>query len=85
MSGLFSPGMRLARWWSQRGLRSLVQEYAERSNATAVHSFLSGSYTIFAGELSERYTYPGLGSGSDYYRGQDVRGLIVQRCTGELS
>lgn len=83
MEDLFAPRMRLGRWWSQRGLEALLAEYIERSKAGAVHSFLSGSYVaaVSGGVDFEQHKYPGLGSGSDYYRGVDVQKMIAEHCT----
>ncbi len=88
MNDLFAPGLRLGRWWSERGLGSLLAEYVERSRAAVVHDFLSGSYARIARQLPslaptlkvERHTYPGLGSGADYHRGAEVRHLIEEHC-----
>lgn len=81
-----APGLRLARWWSERGLGRLLAEYIEGSGASVVHDFLSGAYVEVADALEElggpvkvyRHSYPGLGSGADHHRGWDVRKLLSQ-------
>ncbi len=86
MGETIAPRLRLARWWSERGLGSLLVEYIKRNKVAVVHDFLSGSYVRIANELSslgptvkvQHHSYPGLGSGADYHRGQDVRKLLVR-------
>lgn len=89
----FDPGVRLARWWSERGLGSWLAEYAQKSRAAVVQDFLSGAYRAIDRELDqpgnsariERPAYPGLGHGSDYYRGRDIRNLLAARCGASAS
>ncbi len=78
-------GLRLARWWSQRGLGSFIVEYAKLTGAHIVHDFLSGAYARISEEFSslkpkvkvERHEFRGRYSAADYYRGWEVQRLIA--------
>ncbi len=88
MRGGYAPRMTLGRWWSERGLGTLLAEYVERIRATVVHDFLSGTYAKVAETLDSlghrievrRHDYCGLGSGADYHRGQDVQAVLSRLC-----
>ncbi len=82
----FAYRLPLVRWWSEQGLGSVLVEYIKRIGATVVHDFLSGSYAQIGNDLSSlgkatrvvRHVYPGIGSGSNYHRGQNVRKLLMR-------
>lgn len=71
-------------WWKERGLGRLLAEAIEALSAEDVHDLLSGNYrqalSAWPPPLSQGvyrpHAYPGLGTGSDYYRGDDVRRLL---------
>jgi Peroxide stress protein YaaA len=80
MTESFDRRMRLSRWWSERGLGSLLVEYVESTRVSMVHDFLSAGYRPVArpllalrGDITiKTHSYPKLGSGADYHRGKDV-------------
>jgi cytoplasmic iron level regulating protein YaaA (DUF328/UPF0246 family) len=79
------PGrMRVHRFWREHGLPEILAEAVRSLGATEVHDLLSGAYrraaaptqgfVSFCSYLPKEY--PGLGTGSDYYRGSDLRVLL---------
>ncbi len=80
------PGrITVKRWWREHNLRDVVVNAVERLGAAQVHDVLSGNYRdalrglpqhLPAGRRCRPYDFPGLGTGSDYHRGDVVRGLL---------
>jgi len=80
------PGRLLKTWWKNHNLSSILLNYIIRNDIEVVHDFLSTDYFYVIRDLHLylkkfevqyiRHTYPGLGSGSDYYRGKHVNTLI---------
>jgi len=85
MNEAYAERYRLSRWWRDQGLGKMLAEFVVGSGASIVHDFLSGPYRNITWELKAKagskfrlpyHSYPGLGSGSDYHRGKDVRDLL---------
>ncbi len=79
-------GRKLNTWWRQHGLADIVASFIARKKVRRVRSFLSGDYRqAVSGPMNTwdgvwlQYEYPGLGSGSNYYRGEDVTRVIRDR------
>ena len=77
---------RLNTWWRKNGLPEIVSSHIKEEDYDVVRSFLSGSYRKALLDLEKRvdptwllYGYPGLGSGSNHYRGKDVSDAILER------
>ncbi|MCS7135621.1 MAG: peroxide stress protein YaaA [Nitrososphaerota archaeon] len=79
-------GVLLKTWWSRQGLCDILLDYIIKNRIETVHDFLSINYSEaiwpFPSKVRElginyfMHDYPGLGSGSDFYRGKDVYRLI---------
>jgi cytoplasmic iron level regulating protein YaaA (DUF328/UPF0246 family) len=79
-------GVLLKTWWGKQGLCNFLLDYVTKNEIRAVHDFLSINYSEAvwpfqsrAKELGIKYfihDYSGLGSGSNYRRGEDVNRLI---------
>jgi cytoplasmic iron level regulating protein YaaA (DUF328/UPF0246 family) len=79
-------GVRLKTWWSRQGLCDILLDYITKNRIEVVHDFLSANYSEaiqpFQSKIKEIgleyhfHDYSGLGSGSNYYRGEDVNRLI---------
>jgi cytoplasmic iron level regulating protein YaaA (DUF328/UPF0246 family) len=77
-------GDRVYRWWKDRRLGEIVEEYIAEGHPAAVHDILSINYRKALGSWPPQslnriiriHEYPGKGSGSNYYRGKDVRQLL---------
>jgi len=79
-------GVRLKTWWSRQGLCDILLDYIIKNEIKVVHDFLSANYSEaiqpFQNKIKEIglkyhfHDYSGLGSGSNYYRGEDVNKLI---------
>lgn len=84
MSDKLPNGQRVANWWKQRCLGSLVLEALKNLGASEVHDLLSANYrqalSPWPGPCLpfayHGHEYRGLGSGSDYHRGEDLRRLL---------
>jgi hypothetical protein len=82
------PGRTLMTWWKQQGLSSIMVGYIVKNEVEKVHDFLSIDYSRAISDLSSSlkrlgvsyvtHSYPGLGSGSNYYRGRDINALILE-------
>lgn len=76
----------LKTWWSNHRLADILADYVTQNEIEVVHDFLSTHYSVAVWPYSLRlretrvrylhHTYPGLGSGSDHYRGREVNALI---------
>jgi Peroxide stress protein YaaA len=86
MTDRLSNGRKVNRFWRDYGLASIIEDLLRGIGAHEVHDFLSGSYREAVEALDRRlpvgcgyfpHNYPGLGSGSDYHRGTDVRELLA--------
>lgn len=73
--------VRFETWWRRNGLSVFLADYITNTEITVVRSMLSGSYKraikdiqLYLGEniIWLDYKYTNLGSGSNYYRGEDV-------------
>jgi cytoplasmic iron level regulating protein YaaA (DUF328/UPF0246 family) len=85
--------VRLARWWSQQGLGSILVDYAQRADTRIVHDFLGGAY----GEVSEafsclsssvrvvRHSFARRYSAADYYRGWEIERLLEDLLQPDIS
>ncbi|MEM2939848.1 MAG: peroxide stress protein YaaA [Candidatus Bathyarchaeia archaeon] len=79
-------GRLLKAWWREHGLCDVLLDYIITNEIRVVHDFLSLNYSEAVLPLqreAERigvnyvaHDYSGLGSGSNYYRGDDVEKLI---------
>jgi cytoplasmic iron level regulating protein YaaA (DUF328/UPF0246 family) len=79
-------GRQLKTWWKNKGLCDILLDYVKRNKIEVVHDFLSEDYSEaikpFQSKIKElglRYEYHKLsefGSGSNYYRGEEVNELI---------
>jgi len=85
MSDTLPGRITIKRWWRDKGLAEIVADTVERAGAKGLHELLSGNYRDALRGLSNLipktcayipYDYPGLGTGSDYHRGNDVRRLL---------
>jgi cytoplasmic iron level regulating protein YaaA (DUF328/UPF0246 family) len=82
------PGRTLMTWWKQQSLSSIMVDYIANNEVEKVHDFLSIDYSRAISNLSSSlkrrevsyvpHRYPGLGSGSNYYRGRDINALILE-------
>ena len=88
MSDTLPGRITVKRWWREHRLLDIVLNAVERLEANQVHDVLSGNYRDALRGLAQRlpvgnsyqpYEYPGLGSGSDYYRGSNVRRLLASQ------
>lgn len=80
------PGrMSVKRWWREQGLPEIVCNTANNTGAEQLHDLLSGHYRdalrgleIGLPESCSHipYQYAGLGTGSDYHRGSDLKRLL---------
>ncbi|MEM0357503.1 MAG: peroxide stress protein YaaA [Candidatus Bathyarchaeia archaeon] len=79
-------GKLLKTWWREHGLCSILLDYIVTNDVKVVHDFLSLNYSEAVWPLQNEaesigvsyiiHEYSGLGSGSNYYRGEDVQKLI---------
>lgn len=79
-------GKLLKTWWREHGLCDVILNYIITNKIKVVHDFLSLNYSEAAWPLQIKaqgigvnyitHDYSGLGSGSNYYRGEDVQKLI---------
>ena len=79
-------GKLLKTWWRKHGLCDIILDYIVTNKVEVVHDFLSSSYSEAVEPLQSEvqrigvdyitHDYSGLGSGSNYYRGEDVQRLI---------
>jgi len=80
------PGrISVKRWWREQGLPEIVCNAANNTGAAQLHDLLSGHYRDSLRGLESAlpescsyipYQYPGLGTGSDYHRGSDLKRLL---------
>jgi len=89
MSDSLPNGQSLRNWWKGMGLGEMVAYYVRNNGIRVVHDFLSNTYRISIDEAGKRikeyaeyiaHNYAGLGSGSNFHRGQDVNKLIQKGC-----
>jgi cytoplasmic iron level regulating protein YaaA (DUF328/UPF0246 family) len=85
MTDRLPSGRRVNSFWRANGLGSILADLLARLNAREVHDFLSGTYRDAVRGLAHELpvgceyfprSYPGLGTGSDYHRGDGVRTLL---------
>lgn len=85
MTDRLPDGRRVNKFWQANGLASIIADLLVRIGAREVHDYLSGSYRKAVEALDRKLpvgceyfamSYPGLGTGSDYHRGSDVRDLL---------
>ena len=79
-------GKLLKTWWREHGLCDVILDYIITNKIKVVHDFLSLNYSEAVWPLQSKaqrigvnyitHDYSGLGSGSNYYRGEDVQRLI---------
>lgn len=79
-------GKLLKTWWREHGLYDVLLDYIITNNVKVVHDFLSLNYSEAVWPLQSEarrigvnyivHDYSGLGSGSNYRRGEDVQELI---------
>jgi len=77
-------GRRLFQVWRGGGLPHLLSAVIKAGGYEVVHDLLSGPYRKAVGDYDNgfdgievvRHEYPGLGTGSDYHRGDDAAGLM---------
>lgn len=88
MSDAMPGGGKVRRFWRDRGLIRVVGDLLRGLYATEVHDLLSGPYRaalpgldhlLPSGCLYFRREYPGLGTGSNYHRGADLRAILDKR------
>ena len=86
MSDNISPKRKLNTWWRKKGLTEIVAHFINNKEYDNVKSLLSISYQAalqgIHSKISTRwlqYEYPKLGSGSDYYRGVDIKNLLLDK------
>lgn len=86
MGDMLPVGTRVGTWWKQRRLGAILQEYVKSIQPAVVHDLLSNEYREalkpFAGArlhgAVKVHSYPGMGSGSIWRRGDDLRRLLSQ-------
>jgi len=86
MTDMLPDRSKVNRFWRVHGLASIIQDLLCGIGANEVHDFLSASYREAVEDLDARLPagcsysprqYPGLGTGSDYHRGTDVRAMLA--------
>jgi cytoplasmic iron level regulating protein YaaA (DUF328/UPF0246 family) len=80
------PGRLLKTWWKNQNLSNILLDYVTKNKIEVVYDFLSDDYAqavehfpLSVKKIGVQYfshTYSGLGSGSNYYRGEEVNKLI---------
>lgn len=80
------PGrVTVKRWWREQGLLDVILNAVNNSGTTQLHDLLSGhcrdALRGLEGTLPRKcayhpYHYPGLGTGSDFHRGMDLKKLL---------
>lgn len=81
-------GVKLAKWWKTQNLGKTLEEYLLAEQPNCVHDLLSKVYrTAIAPwppiSFTQRdiqyksYEYPGLGTGSLWHRGEDLRNILT--------
>jgi len=78
------PGRWLNTWWKNNSLSNILSDYIKENKFEKVDSLLSNNYQRAisraerkAGIKWETYDYTGLGSGSNYHRGKDLKKLLL--------
>lgn len=93
MTDTLPDGRKVHRFWRDQGLILTVQGLLRGIGAHELHDFLSGSYRRALKGLecgrSVDYAYlprvyPGLGIGSDYHRGSELRALLDDSASDRL-
>ncbi len=86
MDDNIKPRRRLNTWWKKAGLSDIVSSYIDMNGFETVRSFLSGDYKDAIPSIENKieatwlqYDYSGLGSGSNYYRGDDITNVLLDR------
>jgi cytoplasmic iron level regulating protein YaaA (DUF328/UPF0246 family) len=86
MSDSLPSGEKVWKWWKDRGLGTYLEIALSNSRATEVYDLLSQNYRKALGALKKSgnyklvsYDYPGLGTGSLYHRGEDLKKLLSNR------
>lgn len=87
MSDMLPSGMRVNTWWRHMGLGQVLADYAIALEPDGIHDLLSGDYRQAVRSwqskqvvgLTTRYEYPGLGTGSNWRRGDDLLRLLEGR------
>jgi hypothetical protein len=86
MTDRLPDGRKVNRFWRAHGLTSIIEDLFRSIGAREVHDCLSGSYREALEALGHKLplgckyisrSYPGLGTGSDYHRGTDVRNFLA--------
>jgi cytoplasmic iron level regulating protein YaaA (DUF328/UPF0246 family) len=84
MDDWISPNERVWQWWAGNGLRRYLDIALKNAAASEVYDLLSNKYRNAIGLLqtSDRYraylfSYPGLGIGSLYERGNDLKKILT--------
>lgn len=77
-------GIKVNTWWKQHGLRKILIDYIMQEKFDTVHDLLSKNYRKslepwpikILGLNIISYDYPGMGSGSIWHRGNDLKKLL---------
>ncbi|MFB3889939.1 MAG: peroxide stress protein YaaA [Candidatus Bathyarchaeia archaeon] len=89
MNDRLPDGSTLWAWWMHKGLGVLVADYVKSNGINVVHDFLSIPYRKAVEGVEKHvgnnvkyvnHEYPGLGSGSNFHRGEEVNKLIRECC-----
>ena len=85
MNDTLPNGTKLKTWWKYIGLGAIVEECIQVINPSKIYDLLSGHYREALQpwppdaltQKVELYNYPGQGSGSNWGRGKDLKGLLI--------
>lgn len=77
--------VRVSTWWKRKGLGSIVRKLMESIEPSSIHDLLSLQYRRCLEpwpesplcDIVNSYSYPGLGSGSIWRRGDDLKHLLL--------
>ena len=84
MNDTLPNGTKVKTWWKRKSLGGIVEEYIRGINPSKIHDLLSGHYRdALQPWPPERlrnnmitYSYPGLGFGADWRRGNDLKSIL---------
>ena len=86
MNDKLESGEKVWKWWLKKGLGHYLNITLSNSMATEVHNLLTQDYRKAIGSWQEKdryknfeYNYPGLGTGSLYRRGEDLKRILSSR------
>ena len=84
MDDRISPNVRVWQWWARNGLRGYLDIALRNIAVSEVYDLLSDKYRNATGSLqtsdqyqAHQFRYPGLGIGSLYERGNDLKKILT--------